>query len=50
MALVMDWFIEKGITHVQLNATHKAMPFYERFGFKLAEKWPQMQWVKSNHV
>jgi len=44
MRILMDWFIEQGITRVQLNATVKAIPFYERFGFELAEDWPQMQW------
>jgi GNAT superfamily N-acetyltransferase len=46
MRIVMDWFAERGITRVQLNATHKAMPFYNRFGFELNEGWPQMQWKK----
>ena len=46
MRIVMDWFVGQGITRVQLNATHKAMPFYERFGFELAQERPQMQWVK----
>ena len=46
MRIVINWFIEQGITCVQLKAPRKARPFYERFGFKLDEKWPQMQWWK----
>jgi GNAT superfamily N-acetyltransferase len=48
MRIVMDWFVKQGITRVTLNATHKAMPFYKRFGFELAVGWPQMEWKKPD--